>query len=145
MPHNDRTDASVRNYEADFSAGLALIALALGALAQDWYAVRIERYSGDTWRPHIFDNVRNDIEHVWSTYAAADREIARMNKTKEELYKMQTDLDQGRFDNGLLNDVIDSLRKSSNDDRVAPKDREVIADDLIRLKDYQTNHNHWRH
>jgi len=25
---------------------------------------------------------------------------------------MQADLDQGRFDNGLLNDVIDSIRKS---------------------------------
>ena len=37
---------------------------------------------------------------------------------------MQPDLDHGRFDNGLLNDVIDSIKKSSNDQllssRIAP-------------------------
>jgi hypothetical protein len=58
---------------------------------------------------------------------------------------MQVDLNQGRFDNGLLNDVIDSLRKSSNDDRLATRDKEIIADDLVRLKDYQNNHDRWPH
>jgi hypothetical protein len=57
---------------------------------------------------------------------------------------MQADLDQGRFDNGILNDVIDSIRKSSNDQRLAPRDRDVLADDLNRLKDYQDHHDHWR-
>jgi hypothetical protein len=88
--------------------------------------------------------VRTDLEHIWSAANAKDRERARLDKTKEELYKMQADLNQGRFDNGLLNDVIDSLQKSSNDDRLAPQDRQILADDLIRLKDYQKNHNHWR-
>ena len=73
------------------------------------------------------------------------RERVRLDKTKEELYKMQVDLDQGRFDNGLLNDVIDSLRKSSNDDRLSTRDKEIIADDLVRLKDFQNNHNRWPH
>ncbi len=124
--------------------GFAVAALALGALAQDdWYAQRDARFQGDQWRPHIFEDVRIDLEHVWSAADAKVREQVRLDRTKEELYKMQTDLDQGRFDNGLLNDVIDSMRKSSNDDRLAPRDRELIADDLIRLKDYQRNHNHW--
>ena len=69
----------------------------------------------------------------------------RLDKTKEELDKMQVDLNQGRFDNGVLNDVIDSLRKSSNDDRLSTRDKEVIADDLVRLKDFQNNHDHWQH
>ena len=58
---------------------------------------------------------------------------------------MQADLDQGRFDNGLLNDVIDSLRKSANDQRLSPRDRDVLSDDVNRLHDYQRNHNHWGH
>jgi hypothetical protein len=58
---------------------------------------------------------------------------------------MKVDLDQGRFDNGILNDVIDSLRKSSNDDRLSTRDKEIIADDLFRLKDFQNNHDHWPH
>lgn len=127
------------------TAGLVIAAMALTALAQDWYQERDQRYQGDDWRSHVFDYVRTDLEHVWSAYQAKDRERVRLDKTKEELYKMQVDLNQGRFDNGLLNDVIDSLRKSSNDDRLATRDKEVIADDVVRLKDYQSNHDRWLH
>ena len=127
------------------TTGFVIAAMALTALAQDWYHDRDQRYQGDDWRPHIFDNVRTDLEHVWSAYQAKDRERVRLDKTKEELYKMQVDLGQGRFDNGLLNDVIDSLRKSSNDDLLATRDKEVMADDLVRLKDFQNNHDRWPH
>ncbi|HUO28561.1 MAG TPA: hypothetical protein VMU80_05055 [Bryobacteraceae bacterium] len=127
------------------TTALVMAMFAFSVVAQDWYHERDERFQGEGWRAHIFDNVRTDLEHVWSVYRASDRERVRLNKTREELYKMQTDLNQGRFDNGLLNDVIDSMRKSSNDDRLAARDREVIADDLIRLKDFQRNHNHWPH
>jgi hypothetical protein len=125
--------------------GVVIAGLALTAFAQDWYESRDARFHGEEWRPHIFDNVRIDLEHVWSADQAKDRERVRLDKTKEELYKMQVDLDQGRFDNGILNDVIDSIRKSSNDDLLAVRDRQVLADDLVRLKDYQNNHNHWLH
>jgi hypothetical protein len=54
---------------------------------------------------------------------------------------MQADLDQGRWDNGILNDVIDSIRKSSDDDRLAQRDRAVLADDVARLKEFQDQHN----
>src|SRR5580658_10446918 len=128
-----------------FTAGLIMAALALSALGQDWYHEREDRFRGEDWRPHIFMHVRTDLEHVWSAVQASDKEQRRLERTKEELTKMQADLDQGQFDNGLLNDVIDSIRKSSNDDRLAPRDREVLADDLIRLKDYQDHHNHWPH
>jgi hypothetical protein len=57
---------------------------------------------------------------------------------------MQVDLDQGRWDNGILNDVIDSIAKSSNDDRLAQRDRAVLADDVTRLKQFQDQHNHRR-
>jgi hypothetical protein len=118
------------------TAGLIMATLALSAVGQDWYHEREERFRGEQWRSHIFVHVRTDLEHVWSAVRASDKERRRLERTKEELTKMQADLDQGRFDNGLLNDAIDSIRKSSNDDRLAPRDRQVLADDLIRLKDY---------
>lgn len=123
-----------------FTAGIILTTLALSALAQDWYHQREERYRGEEWRSHLFMHVRTDLEHVWSG-RAADRERQRLVKTEEELSRMQGDLDQGRWDNGILNDVIDSIRKSSNDDRLAPRDRDVLADDLRRLKEFQDQHN----
>lgn len=118
-------------------------ALALSAAAQDWYSERDERYRGDQWRPHIFMQVRADLEHVWSV-RAHDREQERLAKTEGELTTMQADLDQGRWDNGILNDVIDSIRKSANDDRLPPRDRDVLADDVARLKEFQDAHNHRR-
>ena len=88
--------------------------------------------------------VRSDVDHIWSARGASEKENARLDRTKEELTKMQGDLDQGRFDNGILNDVIDSLKKSADDERLAPRDREVLRDDLVRLHDYQLNHDHWK-
>jgi hypothetical protein len=111
------------------------------AFGQDWYHEREERFRGEEWRAHLFMHVRTDLEHVWSG-RAADRERERLAKTEDELTRMQADLDHGRWDNGMLNDVIDSIRKSSNDQRLAPRDRDVLADDLNRLKEFQDQHNH---
>ncbi len=99
------------------TAGIIMGALGLSAIAQDWYHEREERFRGEQWRAHIFMHVRTDLEHVWEGHAA-ERERARLQKTEEELSKMQVDLEHGRFDNGILNDVIDSIRKSSNDQRL---------------------------
>jgi hypothetical protein len=116
------------------------------AFAQDdWYHDREARYQGDQWRGQVFAQVRSDLDHIWSAQGASEKENARLEKTMKELTKMQADLDQGRFDNGLLSDVIDSIKKSSDDQRLAPRDRAVLSDDLTRLHDYQVNHNHWNH
>jgi hypothetical protein len=87
-------------------------------------------------------HVRTDLEHVWSAVRASDQERRRLERTKEELNQMQADLDKGRWDNGILNDAIDSIRKSSNDERLVERDRAVLADDLARLKEFQDRHNH---
>ncbi|HEX4164157.1 MAG TPA: hypothetical protein VHZ55_01670 [Bryobacteraceae bacterium] len=117
--------------------------LGLGAAAQDWYHDRDARFHGEAWRAQVFASVRDDLDHIYSVGATSDKEKRRLDKTKEELTALQSKLDQGVFDNGTLNDVIDSLRKSANDDRLGPRDREVISDDVARLHDYQANHNHW--
>jgi hypothetical protein len=121
-------------------AGLIMAALGMTICAQDWYQQRAERYRGERWRSRLFTEVRTDLDHVWSGHAA-DKERERLQKTEEELTKMQGDLDQGRWDNGILNDVIDSITKSSADDRLAPRDRGILADDVKRLKEFQDQHN----
>lgn len=124
-----------------FTVGMLLGTLAMSAAAQDWYHDREERFRGEEWRPHLFAQVRTDLEHVWEG-RAHDKERDRIERTEQELTKMQADLDQTRWDNGILNDVIDSLRKSANDQRLAPRDRDVLADDVRRLKEFQDMHNH---
>lgn len=111
------------------------------ASAQDWYQDRQERFRGDEWRAHLFMYVRTDLEHIW-TGRAKDKERERLERTEQELTKMQADLDRARWDNGKVNDVIDSIRKSSDDKRLPQRDRDILADDLNRLKDFQDIHNH---
>ncbi|HVW06978.1 MAG TPA: hypothetical protein VHC90_00240 [Bryobacteraceae bacterium] len=113
--------------------------VAAGAFAQDWYHERDLRFSGEAGRSHLFLNVRTDLEHVWAG-RAHDKEMDRLAKTEQELTKMQADLDQTRWDNGLLNDVIDSVRKSSNDERLSHRDRDILANDVVRLKEFQDIH-----
>ncbi|HKE20891.1 MAG TPA: hypothetical protein VKB88_00795 [Bryobacteraceae bacterium] len=125
------------------TTSVIMTALAFSVAAQDWYHDRDERFRGEQWRAHLFAHVRTDLEHVWSG-RASDKERARLERTEEELTKMQSDLDHGRWDNGLLNDVIDSIGKSANDERLPPRDRDVLADDLRRLKEFQDHHNHPR-
>jgi hypothetical protein len=129
----------------NFTAALTLAGLlTLSAGAQDWYHDRDARFQGQQWKAQVFTEVRTDLDHVWSARNASENENVRLEKTKQELTKMQADLDQGRFDNGILNDVIDSIRKSADDQRLAPRDRAVLTDDLARLKDYQDNYKHWK-
>src|SRR5579862_4899821 len=124
-----------------WNAVVIIAALIVSAAGQDWYHEREERFRGEGWRAKVFLHVRTDLEHIWSANRAADKERERIERTKEELTKMQADLDHGRWDNGMVNDVIDSLRKSANDDRLAQRDRAVLADDVNRVKDFQDHHN----
>jgi hypothetical protein len=123
---------------------LATIALVGVSFAgQDWYHERNDYFRGEGWHAHVFARVLDDLNHIYTAGAAADRERARLEKTKEELAALQSKLDQGVFDNGTTNDVIDSLRKSANDQRLGPQDRQVLADDAARIHQYQRNHNNW--
>lgn len=127
---------------------LGLVTAAFVGLAvagQDWYHDREQRFHGERWHAHVFAEVRNDLDHIYTAGGASDKERHRLDRTKEELTALQAKLDQGVFDNGTVNDVIDSLRKSANDDRLGPRDREVLHDDAERIHDYQRNHDHWMH
>lgn len=119
--------------------------LAWSVAAQDWYHERDERFRDEHWRAHIFDQVRSDLGHIQSAWHAAERERARLDRTRQELGDLQAKLDHGRYDEGELNDVIDSLAKSANDQRLSPRDRDVLQDDTNRLRDYREHHEHWAH
>ncbi len=125
-----------------FKISLTLLAAAGCMFSQDWRHTRDEFFRG-SWHGHVFIQVRDDLDHIYSAGAAADRERRRIERTKDELTALQAKLDQHVWDNGTVNDVIDSLRKSADDQRLAPEDRQVLADDAARIHDYQEHHNDW--
>jgi small-conductance mechanosensitive channel len=72
---------------------VVFLGLSTAAQEQDWY---------------------HDRDGRWSANQAADKERKRLERTKQELTDLQAKLDHGEWDNGHVNDVIDSLRKSAN-------------------------------
>jgi hypothetical protein len=112
-------------------------------LGQDWRHQRDTFFHGDRWHGHVFAQVRDDLNHIYTAGAAKDKERQRIMRTEDELTALQAKADQGVWDNGTVNDVIDSLRKSANDDRLGPQDRQILADDAERVHDFQRNHNQW--
>lgn len=127
-----------------FKAGLImLVCFGVNGFAQDWYHDRDARFQGEQWRAHIFEHVRVDLDHIGSAIWASGKERNRLERTKQELAELQGKMEHGRYDERELDDVIDSLRKSANDDRLSPRDREVLNDDLNRLRDYREHHDHW--
>lgn len=127
-----------------FCAAVVLGGSLTGTLfAQDWYHEREERFRGEEWRRHLFEHVRSDLDHINSAAWASERERRRLDRTKQELSDLQARLNEGHFDGAQLNDVIDSLSRSANDQRLSPRDRGVLADDVRRLRDYRDHHEHW--
>lgn len=124
--------------------GFAVLAcFAVGATAQDWYHDRDARFQGDEWHAHLFESVKSDLDHINSAFWASGKERHRLQHTREELTDLQMKMMHDRFDEHELNDVIDSLRKSADDNRLAPRDRDVLHDDLDRMADYRAHHEHW--
>lgn len=122
---------------------LLLASVQFGFAQQDWYHNRDTYFHNQRWYTHVFARVRDDLDHIYTVGAASDKEQRRIERTKEELTALQAKQDQGVWDNGTVNDVIDSLRKSANDDRLGPRDRQVLAADAERIHDFQKNHNQW--
>jgi hypothetical protein len=125
----------------------ALVAFMGAAGAQerdhDWYHHdRDDRYRGDSWRSRLFWQVREDLDHVQSvTFRGRDQ--YRIARVKQELNELQDKLAAGRYDERELDEVIGAMRRVVADNRLAPRDRDVLNDDLRRLAEYREHHEGW--
>ena len=133
---------------AGLAAG-ALLAFMTAAGAQererdyDWYHHdRDDRYRDDHWRARLFAHVREDLDHIQSvTFPGRDQ--YRIIRTKQELSELQDKLAAGRYDERELDDVMGALRRVVADNRLSPRDRDALNDDLKRLGEYREHHDNW--
>jgi hypothetical protein len=119
-------------------AALLVVASLVGSsFAQDWYHEREQVFARNDWRPQLFTQVRSDLDHIYSAQFASNHENHRIEQTKERLTRLQDDMDHGRDDNNLLNDVVNEMENTAKDERLSPRDRQVVADDVARLHEFQ--------
>ncbi len=101
---------------------------------------RDDWYRGQNWRGQLFQRVREDLDHVRLATFPAGGDQFRLASTREELDELQSKLAAGRYDERELDDVIGALQRVVQDNRMTARDRDVLADDLNRLRDFHARH-----
>ena len=97
-------------------------------------------FRGDNWRQRFFERIREDVEHVQAGAFPFGADQFRLARTKQELDELQGKLAAGRYDQRELDEVIAALDRVVRDNRLSYRDRDVLADDLNRLRDFRARH-----
>lgn len=108
-----------------------------------WHRSRESFYQEQSWKMHFFDRVRQDLDHV-QTVAFSGADEDRIVRTKQMLGDLQSRLADGRYDRPQLDDTIAALERVVSDNRLSPRDRDMINDDLSRMREYREHHTDWR-
>jgi hypothetical protein len=133
----------MRSFLRNSTVTAAFLILAGSALAQpDWYQQREERFRGEEWRHRMFTEVREDLNHVQSV-TFGGRDEFRLVRTKQELDELQSDLAAHRYSEAKLDQVIGAMQRVVADNRMQGRDRDMLNDDLQRLRDYRAHHDRW--
>jgi hypothetical protein len=131
-------------------AGAGLLIFSWTATAQDrprdddsYHSDRDARFHDQHWRGHLFEDVRQDVEHVRATTWPSGGDNYRLDNTIAALNQLQGKLADRVYDERDLTDVIGVLTRVVSDNRMAPRDPDILNDDLNRLREYRDHHADW--
>ncbi len=95
---------------------------------------------GDNRRAMFFQNIREDLDRATSDASRFGGDQYRLVRTRQQLDDLQSKLARGFFDGRQLNEVVVSLQRVVDSNRLAPRDRDILAEDLRRLDDFRVRH-----
>ena len=131
-------------------AGAGLLVFSLTAVAQNrprdedsYHSDRDARFHDEHWRGRLFDDIREDVQHVQAVTWPSGGDSYRLDRTVSELNQLQSKLASHVYDERDLDDVIGVLSRVVSDNRKTPRDRDILSDDLSRLRDYRDHHADW--
>jgi len=99
-----------------------------------FYRDREDFYRGRDWRGRLFGRVREDLDYI-SKFSFRGDDRYRLAATYRQLDDLQRDYASGRWDRRALGDVIRALDQVIDDNRLAPRDRDLLRDDESRLRE----------
>jgi hypothetical protein len=88
-------------------------------------------------RGDAINRTLSDINRVRSYGWSDRRERKHLDQAERELVKFQDKLVRGRFDYHHLDQGIEHLNRALNSYQMNPRDRDVLARDLITLRDFR--------
>ena len=95
-------------------------------------------YTPDARSGDPLDQVGRDLDRAGADmYYLSRGEIRRLNHARHEIGEFQGKRMRGRFDRGELNDVIGSLQHVVDKNRLQPRDRDLLFNDLARLREFR--------
>src|ERR1700731_4129385 len=117
--------------------GLMLFGLSATIQAQPprdddrYHRDRDDYYRGDQWRARMFDRVRDDLNHIQTTwFSGGGGDQYRIERAKQELNELQTAMAEHRYNERALDDVINAMQRVVSDNRLSDRDRSILNDDL---------------
>jgi hypothetical protein len=108
--------------------------------ADDYYRRREDSFRGEGWRRRFFDRIREDLEHVQAANFPRGGDEFRLERTMRELNDLQRSWENGRYDDRDANDVMIALDRVLRDNRLSRRDRDILSDDLQRLRSFRDRH-----
>ena len=104
---------------------------------------RDEGFRAPDFRQRFFQRVREDLDHVQSVTFPFSNDQYRIARTKQELDELQDKLARGYYDQRELDEVIGAMQRVVADNRLSRRDRDILADDLDRLRDFRVRHDYY--
>jgi len=129
--------------------GLMLFGLTVSMQAQrprdddSYHRDRDDYFRGDQWRARMFDRVRDDLNHVQTTWFSGGGDQYRIDRAKQELNELQTAMAEHRYNERALDDVVNAMQRVVSDNRLSDRDRSILNDDLARLRQFRERHDEW--
>jgi hypothetical protein len=105
-----------------------------------YHRERDQRFDGNDWRARFFQHIREDLDHVESNTFPFGGDQARLSRTKFELDELQDKLARGVYDEQELDEAIGALQVVVSSNRLGPRDRQILSDDLARMRDFRIRH-----
>ena len=102
-----------------------------------FYRDREEWRRGPDWQARLFQRVKQDIEYVQAMSFPFGTDQYRLARTKQQLGELQQQWGSGHYDQRQLDEVIQALRRVVQDNRLSPRDHDLLSDDLNRLVDFR--------
>ena len=130
-------------------AGLLMFGLTGGMQAQRprdddaYHRDRDDYYRRDQWRARMFDRIRDDLNHVQTTWFSGGGDQYRLDRAKQELNELQTAMAERRYNERALDDVVNALQRVVSDNRLSERDRSILNDDLARMRQFRERHDDW--
>jgi hypothetical protein len=111
--------------------------------SESYHQARDSSFRGNGGRAMFFQRIREDLDHATSGAYPFTGDRARLQRTQMELDELQQKLAKGYYDERSLDRTMTFLQAVVQGNRLAPRDRDMLTEDLSRMRDFRIRHDQY--